>query len=195
MRMLRLVVACTIALGTIQAPLAQPKVSLKVANELSTFSRQTSVGTNNHRVKVERYPLAADRFEKLISEPALRGATACPDGYELMIENGAVRDFVGNTNSRLDGIGLYISLPDSGVSSQGNWYVAPVVVLRVTLRDLRGKDLAQTTINEFDRVPVRDSTFQEFLTIQAAELEKAIGEYASKKIEASVRTLSEKYCR
>jgi len=195
MRIECLVLAATLLLGRPDIAVAQPKVTLKIPSELSTYTRQTGVGTNNHRVKVSRFPVPSDRIEKLVAEPAARGAAACPDGYEVLIEGGSSRDFIGTTNSRIDGVGLYISLPDSGVSSQGNWYVAPVVILRVTIRDAQGKDLSQQPITEYDRIPVRESSFQDFITIESDELERAIREYAMQRIERATRALADKYCR
>lgn len=67
-------------------------------------------------------------------------------------------------------------------------------MVNLVLRDATGNQLEKQSVTDFERVPVGESTYGDFFTMQGAELDRAVSGYARKRIALGARTLVAKHC-
>ena len=154
---------------------------------LQFITHASGTGTNVTRARIETRALdaaiATDRMNK-----ALQAAASCPlpDGTRIAVQALPVRDFVGDTGSRLSGFGLYISIQPPGERGLVDNYIAPFVSLKVDIH--KGDKLVDSfEIAEFERVPVSQTTNLDFVRDNPAGIASAILSFAQKTMEGQLR--------
>jgi hypothetical protein len=116
-----------------------PMLSMAQAvDELSLVSRPSGVGSNVNRARVEKRPLAPGRMKELMT-PYIKSEAACA-GFladaQYTIEAASMPDRIGYTGTRLTGAGLYVGLPEAGVTNaRSTAYIAPYIALDLAISD------------------------------------------------------------
>jgi hypothetical protein len=93
----------------------------------------------------------------------------------LRVAESSMKDSIGDSSSQLKGIGLYLSLPESGVVDTGTWSVSPFVALAIELKDEKGRVLASQEVTGYDReVAPEGMTAGDFMAKTSASLDQIL---------------------
>jgi hypothetical protein len=139
--------------------LVTPKFELQfdLEDEVSIVYRPRSVGTNIHHAKFEKKRVGARTIEKMIGPPIIDALSACRalknKGTVLRVRvmEGEMKDSIGESSSRLSGIGLYINAPDASIVELGTSNVAAFAALVIELKDGNGSVLATREFSAYER--------------------------------------------
>ena len=172
--MLRFVLAIATALVFPLVAAAQP-VELVGGERLTVVSKRAATGTHLTRATVEERPLRNGGFRKLAESSIAAALQACPEdrrrAMRVVVSPLEMPDRIGHTKQRLEGAGLYVSLPESGYETRGTWYLAPYAAQRLELM-AGGSAVATVELRDFQRYEFdRDLLGKmDFLTIQENDL-------------------------
>ena len=169
------------AASALAQPAAKFEMEIDLADEISMVNRPSSIGTNIRNARVARQALKRGRIEEIVSPPVIDAIKSCTSvktdasRLRVRIAEGSMRDAIGDSNTQLKGIGLYLALPESGVVDSGTWSISPFVALVVELKDDKGRVLASKEVNGFDReVAPEGTTAGDFLAKTSANLDQIL---------------------
>jgi hypothetical protein len=139
-----------------QAPSPRLEFELDVPDEVSLAHRPSGTGTNVRIAKVSRTRLKEGRMEAMIAPPVVEALGRCkvkPDTPPLRVRvvEGEMKDTIGESQTKLKGVGIYFNLPQTGVVDTGTWSASVFVALAAELRDPSGRVLAKREILAQDR--------------------------------------------
>ena len=163
-------------------------------DDLQIATRPFSTGTNLAKAELESRKLL-DR-EGLAQRVALAAASLnCPSGKTADIEVDAltVRDYIGDTTTRLTGLGLYVSMQPTAERSTVESFIDPYISVRVRVKDAANR-VDTFEIWEFERIPLNRSTNIDFVHDKPAAVESAILSFAQKTLEMHFRRRAELIC-
>jgi hypothetical protein len=160
-----------------QSPALRLALELDVPDEVSLAYRPSGTGTNVRIAKVARSKLTAGRMEEMIAPPIIEALGRCqmkPDSPALRVRvsEGEMKDTIGDSQTKLKGVGIYFNLPQTGVVDTGTWSTSAFVALSAELRDQAGNVVVKRDITVQDReVAPEGMTAGEFMAIQAKGME------------------------
>jgi hypothetical protein len=160
-----------------QASASRLVFELDVPDEVSLAYRPSGTGTNVRIAKVARSRLTAGRMEEMIAPPVVEALGRCkmkPDAAPLRVRvsEGEMKDTIGDSQTKLKGVGIYFNLPQTGVVDTGTWSTSAFVALSAEVRDQAGAVVARRDINvQHKEVAPEGMTAGEFMAIQAKGME------------------------
>ena len=157
-------------------------------------TRPFSTGTNLAKLELESRRLIDG--EGLSRRIALAAASLnCPSGKtaDIEVEPLTVRDYIGDTSTRLSGIGLYVSMQPTAERSIVESFIDPYISVTVRVTDA-SKRISSFDIWEFERIPLNRSTNLDFVREKPAAIESAILSFAQKTLEMHFRRRAELIC-
>jgi len=188
------------ALALIAASLPMLAVA-QAADELSLVSRPAGVGSNVNRAKVEKRALEPGRLKALMT-PYIRSDAACADllaNAQYTIESASMPDRIGYTGTHLTGAGLYVGLPEAGVTAgRSTAYITPYIALDLDVADASGKSRGVIELREFHRYELRNVDElgdAGFLKLDTPGLEAAVKAYADKAVPAAIERWAQEGCK
>ena len=177
------------------------ELELDVPDEITMASRPASIGTNVRIARVQRQQLKRGRVEEMVGPPiveALRGCSVVKSDasrLRIRVSEGAMKDSIGDSSTSLKGIGLYLSLPETGVVDMGTWSVSPFVALVVELKDDKGRVIASREVTGYDReVAPEGMTAGDFLAKTSANLGRMLEGLVRSRLEKAVPLLLAGVC-
>ena len=182
--------------------LTLPMLSLAQAvDELWLVSRPSGVGSNVNRAKVDKRALAPGRMKELMT-PYIKSDAACADflaNAQYTIEAASMPDRIGYTGTHLTGAGLYVGLPEAGVTTgRSTAYIAPYIALDLDVADASGKSRGVIELREFRRYELRNVDElgdAGFLKLDTPGLEAAVKAYADKAVPAAIERWAQEGCK
>jgi len=182
--------------------LSLPMLSVAQAvDELSLVSRPSGVGSNLNRAKVEKRALAPGRMKELMT-PYIKSDAACAEflaSAQYTIEPASMPDRIGYTGTHLTGAGLYVGLPEAGVTTgRSTAYIAPYIALDLEVADASGKSRGVIELREFRRYELRNVDElgdAGFLKLDTPGLEAAVKAYADKAVPAAIERWAQEGCK
>ena len=182
--------------------LALPMLSLaQTIDELSLVSRPSGVGSNVNRAKVEKRALAPGRMKEMMT-PYIKSEAACAEflaNGQYTIENASMPDRIGYTGTHLTGAGLYVGLPEAGVTNgRSTAYIAPYIALDLDVADASGRSRGVIELREFRRYELRNVDElgdAGFLKLDTPGLEAAVKAYADKAVPAAIERWAQEGCK
>jgi hypothetical protein len=198
-----LALSAFLAGGQAGAQPTAPKFELEVdlADEITVANRPSSIGTNVRNARVVRQQLKRGRIEEMVTPPIVDALKACtavkPDTGRLRVRvaEGAMRDSIGESLTQLKGIGLYLSLPESGLVDTGTWSVSPFVALAIELKDEKGRVLASQDVAGYDReVAPEGMTAGDFMARTSANLDAILDRLVRGRIAKAMAALLAGVC-
>jgi hypothetical protein len=182
--------------------LALPMLSLAQAvDELSLVSRPSGVGSNVNRAKVEKRALAPGRMKELMT-PYIKSDAACAEflaNAQYTIEPGSMPDRIGYTGTHLTGAGLYVGLPEAGITNaRSTAYIAPYIALDLDVADASGRERGVIELREFHRYELRNVDElgdAGFLKLDTPGLEAAVKAYADQAVPAAIERWAQEGCK
>lgn len=130
-------------------------VDFPAGERLAVVSKRASTGTHLARAIVDDRTLKGGGLRKVVEAALAQPLQACTGdgsaGWRVVVKPQVMPDRIGFTNQRLEGAGLYVSLPESGYDGRGNWYLAPFASQVVELQRADGSPLASVDLKEFTR--------------------------------------------
>jgi hypothetical protein len=168
---------------------ARLEVRSSIEDVLRVATQSTTVGTNVHRADIEARPLRPGTAEAVIEKAAEVAFKACPADLELSIAaaDRVDRDFVGDTNSRLSGLGLYVSVSERGLKGSGTGFIAPCVSLHLTVSSPALKQARELDIVGSERIEIARADTLEFVNENRAEVERAVIAFAARTVQQRLR--------
>jgi hypothetical protein len=160
-----------------QAPSPRLELELDVPDEVSLAYRPSATGTNVRVARLARSRLKEGRMEAMIAPPVVEALGRCkvkPDTPPLRVRmaEGEMRDNIGESQSKLRGVGIYFNLPQTGVVDTGTWSASVFVALTAEIRGPGGAILAKREIIAQDReVAPEGMTAGDFMANQAKGME------------------------
>ena len=182
--------------------LTLPMLSLAQAvDELWLVSRPSGVGSNVNRAKVDKRALAPGRMKELMT-PYIKSDAACAEflaNAQYTIEAASMPDRIGYTGTHLTGAGLYVGLPEAGVTTgRSTAYIAPYIALDLDVADASGKSRGVIELREFRRYELRNVDElgdAGFLKLDTPGLEAAVKAYADKAVPAAIERWGQEGCK
>ena len=182
--------------------LTLPMLSLAQAvDELWLVSRPSGVGSNVNRAKVDKRALAPGRMKELMT-PYIKSDAACAEflaNAQYTIEAASMPDRIGYTGTHLTGAGLYVGLPEAGVTTgRSTAYIAPYIALDLEVADASGKSRGVIELREFRRYELRNVDElgdAGFLKLDTPGLEAAVKAYADKAVPAAIERWAQEGCK
>jgi hypothetical protein len=159
-------------------------------------SRRSSAGTNLARASVEEREVGRDQIAQVINQSLAEGLRGCTREAKaqvrVAIENDAVRDPIGGTNTRLQGLGLYVSLPDAGLESRGTWYIAPYAYLTLKVSSGDGRIVETIRVANSRKVEIERDLLgrSDFFKLETKELLEALSPILQQSIEDRAKLLA-----
>jgi hypothetical protein len=163
-------------------------------DDLQITTRPFSTGTRLAKAEIESRKLI--NREALAQRVALAAASLnCPSGKtaDIEVEPLTVRDYIGDTTTRLSGVGLYVSMEPTAERSTVESFIDPYIAVTVRVTDA-AKRVETFEIWEFERIPLNRSTNLDFVKDKPAAVESAIMSFAQKTLEMHFRRRAEAIC-
>jgi hypothetical protein len=172
--------ACSAALSSSWA--AQIEVRSSVEDVLRVATQAAMVGTNVHKADIENRPLKAGTAVAVIEKAAEVAFKTCPADLEVDIAaaDRVERDFVGDTPTRLSGLGLYVSVSERGLKGSGTGFIAPFVSIHLRVSSPALKQPREFDVTGSERIEIARADTLEFVNENRAELERAVITYAAR---------------
>ena len=106
----------------------------------------------------------------------------------VVISAEPMRDRIGETFTRIGGLGLYLNLPLGSKVNIGNFYLAPFFAGKVSLVGDAGT-LQSAELFEFERMIVENpqSTQEFFLDARTADIEASLATFMKARLPAAIR--------
>ena len=179
--------ACCVAVSSAGA--APVDVRSSVEDALKVATQSATVGTNLHKAEIEIRPLRPGTAASVIETAAEVALKACPADLEVSIAAAdlADRDFVGDTPTRLSGLGLYVSVSEKGLRGSGTGFIAPFVSIRLTVFSPSLKQPLDVDVTGSERIEIARSDTLEFVNENRAAVERAVLAYAARTMQQRLR--------
>lgn len=162
-------------------------------DELRLMYRPTSIG-NINRARIEKRELPAGRIKDMLGPYLAQSDAPCAaplkaGNYTLVPVE--MPDRVGFTSSRMSGAGMYMSLPETGVTQPGHSYIAPFLAF-----DVKMQDGVVLPLREYQRYDLNfDELGSNNFKVDTETLEKSVKVFAQKAVPAKVAAWAEKGCK
>jgi hypothetical protein len=168
---------------------AQVEVRSSIEDVLRVATQSATVGTNVRRADVETRPLRPGTAVAVIEKAAEVAFTACPAGLEVNIAAADLvdRDFVGDSNTRLSGLGLYVSVSEKGLKGSGTGFIAPFVSVHLAVSSPALKQARELDVRGYEHIEIARSDTLEFVNENRSELERAVITYAARMVLQQLR--------
>jgi len=143
-------------------------------DEMVLVERPNSAGRNTQRAAVHTKELREGRLASAL-EPILANALepcAKEESGEVVVKPATMIDRIGQSTTRMSGVGIYLNLPDADRVEYGNFYVAPFFSFSVSFAP-KGRPVEQADVYSFNRLAVDPrvpTTQDKFLETSPAEL-------------------------
>jgi hypothetical protein len=159
-------------------------------DELTIVGRPNAAGTNVRGAHVHARALPAGRVGELLA-PAVAAALqgcAMDDVRGIVISPEPMRDRIGETFTRIGGLGLYLNLPLASRVYIGNFYLAPFFAGKISLLGDAGT-LQSAELFEFSRTIVENPQLTEegFLDARTADIEETLAIFLKARMPAAIR--------
>ena len=104
----------------------------------------------------------------------------------VSVESAITADKIGETSTRLEGLGIYVNLSAANRVSTGNWYLAPYYSIKVSL--VGGGNADSTAVFEYDRlvVPIDFMNEDAFLEVRTEDVQKTVVAFVKQRLPASL---------
>jgi hypothetical protein len=134
--------------------------------------------------------------------PYIKSDAACAEflaNAQYTIEAASMPDRIGYTGTHLTGAGLYVGLPEAGVTTgRSTAYIAPYIALDLEVADASGKSRGVIELREFRRYELRNVDElgdAGFLKLDTPGLEAAVKAYADKAVPAAIERWAQEGCK
>ena len=143
-------------------------------DEMVLVERPNSAGRNTQRASVHTKELRSGRLASAL-EPILANALepcAKEDAGEVVVKPAMMIDRIGQSTTRMSGVGIYLNLPDADRVEYGNFYIAPFFSFSVSFAPA-GRPAEVADVYSFNRLAVDPrvpTTQDKFLETSPAEI-------------------------
>ena len=157
-------------------------------DEMTLVERPNSAGRNPQRAAVHTKGLREGRLASAL-EPILANALepcAREESGEVVVKPAIMIDRIGQSTTRMSGVGIYFNLPDADRVEYGNFYIAPFFSFSVSFAP-KGGSVDEADVYSFNRLAVDPrvpTTQDKFLETGPAELMPTVLKF----VDARLRT-------
>ena len=104
----------------------------------------------------------------------------------VTVEPAIMEDKIGETSTRLQGLGMYVNLSAANRVSTGNWFLAPFYSLKVSLAGEGSPNTA--TVVEFDRLAIPTDFMNEdaFMEARTEDVQETVVAFVKKTLPGSL---------
>jgi hypothetical protein len=161
-------------------------------------SRPNMAATNARTALTQTRDLKAGETEAMLSPIVTKALEGCAmEGItRVVIAPQPSSDRIGDTMTRLHGLGIYVNLPLADRVSNGTWFIAPYFALSVSLATDSGVS-ERIELSEFDRAIIHEQlpmTQDRFLDARTEDVMKAIAAFTSARLPGALRKGLGKRC-
>ncbi|HEX4330570.1 MAG TPA: hypothetical protein VH040_00405 [Usitatibacter sp.] len=167
-------------------------------DEMVLVERPNGAGRNVQRPAVHTRGLRSGRLASAL-EPILANAMepcAKETSGEVVVKPAATMDRIGDTPTRMSGVGIYLNLPDADRVQYGNFYVAPFFSFTVSFRP-KGGSAEVADVFGYNRVAVDPrvpTTQDKFLETSPAELMPTVLDFVDAQLRTALHEAFPKRC-
>jgi hypothetical protein len=159
-------------------------------DELLIVGRPNSAGTNTRGAELHPRALPTGRVGAVLEPLVVSALQGCSmeDVRGIVITATPMPDRIGDTMTRVHGLGLYLNLPLADRVSIGNFYLGPFFALRVSLEADAGP-LQSVELFEFTKAILdKPQTTQEaFLDARTPDVEASVVAFAKARMPGALR--------
>lgn len=159
-------------------------------DEMVLVERPNGAGRNTQRPAVHTKGLREGRLASAL-EPILANAMepcAKEASGEVVVKAATMIDRIGDTPTRMSGVGLYLNLPDADRVQYGNFYIAPFFSFSVSFAP-KGAPPEVANVYSFNRVAVDPrvpTTQDKFLEMSPGELMPTVLNFVDARLRAAL---------
>ena len=159
-------------------------------DEMVLVERPNNAGRNTQRAAVHTKELREGRLASAL-EPILANALepcAKEESGEVVVKPATMIDRIGQSTTRMSGVGIYLNLPDADRVEYGNFYVAPFFSFAVSFAP-KGGPVERADVFGFRRVPVDPrlpATQEKFLETSPSQLMPAVLDFVDERLRAQL---------
>ncbi|HXF80366.1 MAG TPA: hypothetical protein VN598_15985 [Usitatibacter sp.] len=159
-------------------------------DEMVLVERPNGAGRNTQRAAVHRKELRSGRLASAL-EPILANALepcATEDSGEVVVKPAVMIDRIGQSATRMSGLGIYLNLPDADRVEYGNFYIAPFFSFSVSFSP-SGRPVEVGEVYSFNRLAVDPrvpTTQDKFLETSPAELMPTVLNFVDARLRATL---------
>lgn len=165
-------------------------VSYDGPDELFLVGRPNSAGTNTRGAELHSRPLPSGRLNELLAPIVTTALDGCStnDVRRVVITPTPSPDRIGDTMTRIHGLGIYLNLPLADRVSMGNFYLAPFLIVTVSLQGDNGP-LQSVDLYEFSKAILdKPSITQEsFLDARTGDVEASVAAFVKRQLPGALR--------
>jgi hypothetical protein len=167
-------------------------------DEVTLVDRPNSAGRNVVRPATHEKKLHEGRLASAL-EPILANALepcAKEASGEVVVRPAPMIDRIGDTATRMSGVGVYLNLPDADRVQYGNFYIAPFFSFSVSFAP-QGGSREEADVFSFNRVPVDPrvpTTQDKFLQMSPNELMPSVLAFVDARLRAALHESFPKRC-
>jgi hypothetical protein len=187
-RRLNYSVACLLVAWCAPAAANPWEVSYKGPDTLTLVTRPNRAGSNVRSALLHARELPAGTWAQILPPLIGDALQRCSmQGVSAVnVESAPAADKIGDTPTRIEGLGIYVNLAAASRASTGNWYLAPYYSIKVSLAGEGSPDTQ--AILEFDRLAVPTDFMNEdaFLEVRTEDVQKTVVAFVKKTLPVAV---------
>lgn len=171
-----------------QAAAGPLEVSYKGPDTLTLVTRPNRAGSNIRfgLLHVRQLPegawatILAPMIGDALARCSMQGVST------VTVEPALMEDKIGETSTRLQGLGMYVNLSAANRVSTGNWFLAPYYSIKVSLAGEGSPDTA--AVVEFERLAIPTDFMNEdaFMEVRTEDVQKTVVAFVRKTLPGSL---------
>jgi len=189
-------VTCLLLAWGGQATGSPLEVSYKGPDTLTLVTRPNRAGSNIRFALLHVRQLPDGTWAQILPPLVSDALQRCSmQGVSTVTVEAAIADDkIGDTSTRLQGLGMYVNLSAANRVSTGNWFLAPYYSVRVSLAGEGSPDTS--AILEYDRLAVPTDFMNEdaFMAVRTEDAQKTVVAFVKKTLPGSLARAFPKRC-
>ncbi|MEO5692778.1 MAG: hypothetical protein ABIQ72_06610 [Usitatibacter sp.] len=175
--------ACTGALA------AEVQLQSTMQDAIKVATREPAIGTNVSRADIETRPISPGVMAEIVRQASAAALKTCGGSakIDVMASDMVSPDFVGDSVTRLSGVGLYVTVSERGLRGSGTGYISPFVSLRLKVSGAALKQPREVEVTGFERIQISRSDTLQFINEKPGEIARAVISFASRVVEQRLR--------
>lgn len=183
----RIAVACALFACT-GALAAEVQLQSTMQDAIKVATREPAIGTNVSRAEIETRPISPGVMAEIVRQASAAALKSCGgSAIDVVAADMVSPDFVGDSVTRLSGVGLYVTVAERGLRGSGTGYISPFVSLRLKVSGGSLKQPREVEVTGFERIQISRSDTLQFVNEKPGEIARAVISFASRVVEQRLR--------
>ncbi len=167
---------------------AEVQLQSTMQDAIKVATREPTVGTNVSRADIETRPISPGVMAEIVRQASAAALKTCGGGaIDVVAADMVSPDFVGDSVTRLSGVGLYVTVAERGLRGSGTGYISPFVSLRLKVSGAALKQPREVEVTGFERIQISRSDTLQFINEKPGEIARAVISFASRVVEQRLR--------